>query len=137
MSKDSDIKKRVYQFYDENIHKGKNFVAKHFMDEGVPKTTVYRHIRSAEQNMSVVRKVGSGRKPQVATKDNIRKIIKWMDYKDGISGRAVARRLNCSETCVRKILNKYTYIRFCKKTKKLDRSDDARRLDQIKRDGVP
>ena len=123
MSKDLTLKKRVYQFYEENIHKGKSFVAKHFMDEGVPKTTIYRHIRSAEQNKSVERKVGSGRKPQIATKDNIRKVKKWMDHKDGTSGRAVARRLNCSETCVRKILNKYINIRFYKKSKKPDISE--------------
>jgi transposase len=115
MEKDKDLKSRVYQFYAENIEKGKHYVAKHFLDEKVPKTTVYRHIRSAEQNKPLERKVGSGRKPQIASKANIRKIKNWMDHKDGISGRAVARRLNCSHVWVQKILNKYTHIRFYKK----------------------
>ena len=95
MSKDPTLKKRVYQFYAENIEKGKYYVAKNFIDEGVPKTTVYRHISSSEQNKPIERKVGSGKKPQIATKENIRKIKKWMDHKDGVSGRSVARKLNC------------------------------------------
>ena len=90
MAKDKTLKSRVYQFYAENIDKGKNYIAKHFLDEGVPKATVYRHIKSAEQNEPVERKVGSGRKPQIASKTNIRKVKKWLDHKDGISDRSVA-----------------------------------------------
>jgi len=122
----------VYQFYADNIDKGKKFVAKHFLDEGVPKATVYRHIKSAEQNKPVGRKIGSGRKPHIATKPNIRKVKKWMDHKDGISGRSVARRLNCSHTWVQMILKKYTHIRFYKKTKKPDRSEYHTKIGRIK-----
>lgn len=89
MAKDPTLKKRVYQFYAENIDKGRHFVAKHFIEENVPKATVYRHIKSAEENKPLERKVGSGRKPRIATKENIRKIKKWMDHKDGISGRSL------------------------------------------------
>ena len=122
MTKDQSLKSRVYQFYAENIDKGRTYTAKHFLDEGHPKATVYRHIKSAEQNKPVERKTGSGRKPHVATKRNIKKIKKWMDHQDGISGRSVARRLNCSHTCVQMILNKYTHIRYYKKVKKPERS---------------
>ena len=49
------LKKRVVNFYKENIHRGKSFVAKHFLDEKVPKSTVYRLISCAEQGDSAVK----------------------------------------------------------------------------------
>ena len=49
-------KNRVVNFYNKNIHLGKNFVAKHFLDEKVPKSTVYRLISCAEQGDNGERK---------------------------------------------------------------------------------
>ena len=43
------LKNRVVNFYNENIHLGKNFVVKHFLDEKVPIATIYRLISCAEQ----------------------------------------------------------------------------------------
>ena len=47
-----NLKKRVVKFYEKNFEKGKKFIAKHFLDEGIPKTTVYRHISCAEAGES-------------------------------------------------------------------------------------
>jgi len=55
-----------------------------------------------------------------------------MDHKDGISGRSVSRKLNCSETWVRKILKKYAGIKFYKKTKKPDRTPFQKKIVRIK-----
>ncbi len=34
------LKNRVVNFWKENLHKGKKFVAKHFLKEKIPKSTV-------------------------------------------------------------------------------------------------
>ena len=55
MRSNEDLKSRVYRFYDDNIDKGKNYVANHFLAEGCSKPSVYRHIRSRESGQPVER----------------------------------------------------------------------------------
>ncbi len=47
------------------IHKNepKEFVAKHFMNENLPKTTIYRIIKKVNNKEQLIRKKGSGRPP--------------------------------------------------------------------------
>ena len=50
------LKNRVVNFYNKNIHLGKKKFTKHFFDEKVPKSTVYRLISCAEQGDNGERK---------------------------------------------------------------------------------
>ena len=71
-----DIKSRVYKFYFENKEKGKQYVAAHFLAENIPKTTIYRHIKSAESGKPLARKKETDRKPIFNTTNNRLKIKK-------------------------------------------------------------
>jgi hypothetical protein len=51
----SKLKSRLYKFYDDNIEKGKAYVANHFLAEGCSRSTIYRHIRSRESGKPVER----------------------------------------------------------------------------------
>jgi hypothetical protein len=48
MKTSQNLKYRVYQFYDDNIEKGKAYVANNFLAVGCARSTIYRHIRSRE-----------------------------------------------------------------------------------------
>ena len=51
MKTSQELKSRVYKFYDDNIEKGKAYVANHFLAEGCSRSTIYRHIRSDPENL--------------------------------------------------------------------------------------
>ena len=52
------LKARVYAFYEKNKHFGKKYIADHFIAENHPKSTVYSHIKSAEEGKPLERKKG-------------------------------------------------------------------------------
>ena len=74
------LKNRFVNFYRENIQKGKSFIVKHFLAENIPKTTVYRLVKCAEQGESIERKVGSGRVVKIAIKKNIKRIERYFNH---------------------------------------------------------
>ena len=132
MKTDSDLKTRVYKFCSENMQRGKLYIVNHYKAEGVPKSTIYRHIESYLKGKCVERKNGSGKPPFIATKKNIKKLKKWFDHKSGVSLRKVARRLNCRHTTILSILKKHTDIKVYKKTKKPDRTEFQRKIARPK-----
>jgi hypothetical protein len=67
MTKQSDLKSRVYKFYRMHVAQGKSFIWAHFKAEGAAKTTIYRLMKSCEENRSEERKKGSGRRPTINT----------------------------------------------------------------------
>ena len=85
------LKNRVVNFWKENLHKGKKFVAKHFLEEKIPKTTVYRLIKCAKQGETGERRVGSGRPVKIATKSNIRYV---KNFFNNTAGKAKNRWLS-------------------------------------------
>lgn len=115
VEKNNSLKERVYKFYKKNIGKGKSFIAKHFIDEGESKSTVYYLIKCAEQGKDVGRKKGSGRPSKIATTNNIKKLKKLFNNKSGVSQRIAARKLKCSPSYVNKLLKQRTNIRCWKK----------------------
>ena len=117
----------MYKFYKKNINNGKNIVAKHFFDEGEPKSTVYRLIKCPEQWKDIFRKKGSGCITKIATKSNIERLKKLINNKSGVSQRIVARKLKCSASYINKILKNQTNI-CCLKKKRIPK----RTVKQIK-----
>lgn len=118
-----NLKKCVVNFWKENSHKGKKFVAKHFLEENIPKSTVYRLIKCAEQGEAGERRVGSGRPIKIATKSNIRYIKNFFNNSSGKSQKQLAYKLNCSRQHVSGMIKKYTSIKIRKRTGKPKRTD--------------
>ena len=109
------LKNCVVKFYNKNKQLGKRFVAKHFLDEKVAKSTVYHLISYAEQGGNGERKKGSGRPSKVATKQNITWLSKKFNQTCGISQKSVATTLKCSQPYVSMMLKKHTNILCSKK----------------------
>ena len=113
-----DIKKKLYEFVQENQHLPKNEVVKHFTDIGYNRRSVYRWLDRIEKEKTVERKKGSGRPAKIATKLMVAKLKSYFNHKSGRSQRKMARRFNCHFTYIGKILKKYTGIRKFKKFKR-------------------
>ena len=56
MTKQSDLKKRVYCYMEKHHDKTKKFIADHFMSEGVSKTTI-RILKGIEQGFEYIRRL--------------------------------------------------------------------------------
>lgn len=132
ISKQEQLRKRVYEFYVNNKKYGKKFTYDHFTAENVPKTTIYRVIRGAENEYGHKRKHGSGRKPQIMTKRNIKRLKDMFDHKDGVSQRQAARKFNCSQPHICNTLAAKTSIRSRKKIKIPKRTEQQQAVAQTK-----
>ena len=67
-STQQQLRERIVQFYENHNEKGTQFACLHFLDEGVPKSTIY----SILSTLRVERQACSGRKATIMTKKNLR-----------------------------------------------------------------
>lgn len=116
------LKIRVVNFYNKNIHLGKHFIIKHFLDEGVPRRTVFRLVSCAERGESGERKKGSGRPAKICSNATISWLTKKFNKSCGISQKSAAATLKCSRQYVSMMLKKRTSIKLHKKTRKPKRT---------------
>uniref|UniRef100_A0A914CP62 Uncharacterized protein n=1 Tax=Acrobeloides nanus TaxID=290746 RepID=A0A914CP62_9BILA len=112
MSSNEDIlRSRVYKFYSDHMnkgktYKGKTYTLKHFMEEGVPRRTVYAIFQSFDNNLPASRKSGSGSTPKIFTPEIVKSLRRRFDHKDGISQRQAANMYQCSQGIISKKLKK-------------------------------
>jgi hypothetical protein len=106
MKKSQELKSRLYKFYDDNIEKGKAYVAHHFLAERCSRSTIYRHIRTRESGTPVERKKGSGRIAIIDTLKKRARVSKIINHQVKGSLRNAGRRFNCSQETIRNILRK-------------------------------
>ena len=81
-------------------------MALNFMDEGIPKPTIYRTIKQYETTKSVTRKVWSGRpvvKMGIAQRAKLRLAV---DHKTGISQKLLAAKISCDQSYVSRIIKR-------------------------------
>jgi hypothetical protein len=121
MVKVKTLEKSLIDFYKKNISKGKSFVVKFFIDCGYSRATAYRMIDKCESG-SIERRVGSGRVAKIATRKNIEKIDSLFRNKSRCSQRGVAKKFNCSQSYISKILREKTDIVALKKKRQSKRN---------------
>ena len=112
------LKNDLYKFVQENPSMPKNQVVARFTGIGYKKRSIYRWLSTIEQEKSLNRKKGSGRKVKIATKQNILKVKNHFNHKSGRSQKKMASKLGCHRTYIGKVLDKYTGIKRRKKQKK-------------------
>lgn len=124
VSKQEDIRKRIYNFYLANRSQGKKFTVDHFRAEKLAPSTIYSIIERAENNTGHQRVPGSGRVAKKMSKRNINNLKKMFNDKDGVSQTQAARKFNCSQQYISKTLKTKTTIRVYKKKMIPKRSDE-------------
>ena len=118
MGKFDNLKKVLYDFYKINKSKGRKYIRDHFLELGAPSRLLDRWLTSLDENKTLDRKFGSGRPRTIATKAKIAKVKKHFNNRSGCSQRKFAKKLNCHQTTIGKILKKYSQITCRKKQKK-------------------
>ena len=109
-----DLRKRICQFRNLHLEKPKIFIVKHFLDEGASKATIYRALERVDNSLGYQRKKGSGPKAKKMDKKHIDQLKRAFDHL-GVSQYQVARRFDCDQSYISKILKNKTNIRYYKK----------------------
>lgn len=123
ISKELELRSRVYKFYEENRALGKLYTYKHFSCEHVSKSTIYNIIQRFEKGLTVDRKSGSGRKAVKITQQKLRQMENLFENNDSLSLRTAARKYDVSPGYLCKTLKKKTNLRYRKKQTIPKRSD--------------
>ena len=109
------LHQRVYEYCNLHWNHGKKSIAAHFIDENVPKSTIYDNIKRWENGLPPNRKKGSGWKPQIMTKTNIKRLEEFIHNQKGISTRKLAKKFKCDHSCIVKTIKRKTDIQYRKK----------------------
>ena len=117
------------KIYGNNIFNGRTVVAKQFQSLGLSRATAYRKVNLIEKG-SLKRNKIPGCPVKIATKKNIERIKTYFNNKTGHSQRCMARKLNCNQSTVSRIISKHTNITCFKKVKRPKRT--AAQLTQMR-----
>lgn len=123
---ESDIRKRVYAFSNLHPDMSKNAIVKHFLLEGIARSTLYDILRRKTNKIGPERKVGSGRLAVKFNKTNVKRLKNRIDHRDGISQRMLAKIFNVSQRYVSKVINTKTEITYRKKTRAPKRTEEQK-----------
>lgn len=132
VSNQDRLRSRVYTFYSNNLHLGKSVTIRHFLQEGVPLSTIYRILDRFKKDLPPSRQLGSGRKAKIFKKKQIKQLVAMFDHRDGISTRKAAKKFKCAESTVRYTLKNKTDVRYRKKKNIPDRSAIQKALAKTK-----
>ena len=119
-----ELRNRICQFRKTHMDLPKSFTVKHFLEKGLPRSTIYSVLEHVDNNLGPQRKKGSGRKAIKIDKANIRRLKSMMDHKDGVSQRQAGRKFGIAQSYVSHILSTKTEIKYYKKKKIPARTDD-------------
>ena len=132
MSEQKKLRKRVYDFTDAHQSKGKHFIVKHFMDEFLPKSTVYQILQRKENGLPYQQSSGQGAKAKKMTKKKVKRLHDMVDHNDKISQTQLASKFHVSQPYINKILSKKTTIKARKKRKIPKRTEEQRAMARTK-----
>ena len=104
MTKDNDLRKRVYLFFSKNKHLGKTYTKDHFVAEGYSKWTIYGILQRFSTGISYHRRKGQGRIAKKMPKRRIKALSAHFDHKHGKSQRQAASTFNISASYVCELL---------------------------------
>ena len=126
VSKEDDLRNRVYKFVDLNPDMKKCAIVKHFMLEGVARSTLYDILQRKTNKISYERKVGSGRPVIKMSKLKVKRLKQRIDHRDGISQTKLAKVFDVSHQYISKIIRTKTGIRYRKKIRVPNRSEQQK-----------
>ena len=100
---------QIVQFVDRWKHRRADWrmmTAHHFMDQGMPKSTVYDILQRIEHTGSVANKRGSGRKAIKMDRHKIEALRRAVNHKTGVSQRQLAIRFGCDQSYISRTIKR-------------------------------
>ena len=110
-----ELRKRICQFRNKHLDKPKVFTVKHFLEEGVPRSTIYCVLERVANNLGPIRKEGSGRVAKKMDKKHTNQLKAFIDHQHGKSQRQAARKFNFTQSHISQTLKDKTDIRYYEK----------------------
>jgi transposase len=107
----------IGNFYSENKEKGKPYTVNHFIKMGLQARSIYRIIDRVDNNISLKRRPGSGRKPYKMSHKKIDNLINKVDGKTGVSQQKLALNYGITQQYVSKIVRWHGIKYYKRKTK--------------------
>lgn len=126
------LRSRVYNFYQTNISHGKSYTVRHFLAEGVPRSTIYDILERFSSGLGSERRPGTGRIPHILTKTKLKRLESTFKDKDGVSIRTAARKMNASVGLVHWALRTKLGIKYRRKQAIPARNDNQIALAKTK-----
>ena len=110
----------------------RSFTAKHFIAQGMAKTTIYRIMKQYELEGFVVRATVSGRRVTKMKREKMAQLRRSVDHKTGISQRSLLIRFGCTQVYISRKIKRLNNC--CLKCTKVPRyKDDAAKREAMKR----
>src|SRR6184192_3982821 len=104
MTKTSDLRERIYHFYEKHGRDGNQATIRHFTAEGVPRQTIYNIIQRFKKGISAKRIKGSGRPAKKMPRKSVKRLRRFIDHSHGKSQRTVASKFGISQSYVNLLL---------------------------------
>ena len=126
---------QIVQFVDQWKHRRADWrmmTAHHFMDQGMPKSTVYDILQRIEHTGSVANKRGSGRKAIKMDRHKIEALRRAVNHKTGVSQRQFAIRFGFDQSYISRTITRLNIM--CRKRVKVPKyRDEAANCEARKR----
>lgn len=100
MSNQKKVREEIIKKFLNNPQKSFNWLAK---DAKVSRNTVSRVIKNFEEDVSINRKQGTGRKNGCRDRNKAKKVVSMLKKNPNLSGRKTAQLADCSESFVRRV----------------------------------
>ena len=105
--------------------------AHHFMDQGMPKSTVYDILKRIELTGSIARKRGSGRKAVKMDRQKRDALRRAVNHKTGVSQRQLAIRFGCDQSYISRTIKRLKIM--CRKRVKVPKYRDEAAIREAKK----
>ena len=99
-------KELIVNFYEVHRHEGVAYTVKHFLKQGVARSTSYKILKSFQERNTTERKAGSGRKAKKLTPQKTKRLVKAATNKNGVSQAKLARKFGIHKSYVQKVLKR-------------------------------
>jgi hypothetical protein len=114
-SKEEMTRNRVVTFYNNNTDKPISYTVKHFMAEGMPRSSIYNIINTYKKRLTTKEKVGKGRYFQKMSTSKVQKLYRMMNHKDNFTISGAARKFSVDRRTIKYWLKKRSIRRYKKK----------------------
>jgi hypothetical protein len=126
-----ELKSDIGKFYLENIHRGRKFTVNKYKNKLISESTIYRLLRTIDNNQPITRKHGSGRKRKKLHPKTIDALKRVTIGKVARSFRWMAKKFKRAPNTIKKDLNDLGIM--IKKRIKKPKVNESQKITQRKR----
>ena len=99
-------KELIVNFYKVHRDEGVAYTVKHFLKQGVARSTTYKILKSFQERNTTERKTGSGRRAEKLPAQKKKRLVKAAMNKNGVSQAKLAQKFGVHKSYVQKVLKK-------------------------------